>query len=74
MSVYSNGILDKNISMVSNPLNTNDEDKKPAKPEVEISHKKVEVHYMMPNIGSNVGSDTHSKEHDTFDKSPSKVR
>ena len=62
--------------MVPNPLSTNDEDKKPAKLEAETSHETVEVHYMIPNIGSNVGSNTNSKQCDTFDKSPSltKVR
>ena len=59
--------------MIPNPLSTNDEDKKPAKPEVEISQEKVEVHYMMPNIGSNVGSNTNTKQCDVLDKSQSKV-
>ena len=59
--------------MVPDPLSTNDEDKKSAKPEVEISQEKVEVHYMMPNLGSNVGSNTNTKQCDVLDKSQSKV-
>ena len=57
--------------MFHNPLSTNDEDEKPAKPEAKTSHETTEVHYMMPNIGSNIGSNTNSKQCDTFDKSPS---
>ena len=62
--------------MVPNPLSTNDKDKKPAELEAETSHEIVEVHYMMPNIGSNVDSTTNSKQCDTFNKSLSltKVR
>ena len=62
--------------MVPNPLSTNGQDEKPAKLEAETSHDTVEVHYMMPNIGSNVGSNTNSKQCDDFGKSPSltKVR
>ena len=62
--------------MVPNLLSTNGQDKKPAKLEAETSHDTVEVHYMMPNIGSNVGSNTNSKQCDAFGKSPllTKVR
>ena len=61
--------------MVPNPLSTSGDDEKPAKLEAETSHETVEVHYMMPNIGSNVGSNTNSKQC-VLDKSPSltKVR
>ena len=72
--IYSNGTLDKSIPMVPNPLSTNNDDVKPAKLEAETSHETVEVHYMMPNIGSNVGSNTNSKQCGVLDKSPSKVR
>ena len=62
--------------MVPNLLSTNDKDKKPAKLEAETLHETVEVHYMMPNIGSNVGSKTNSNQCDSFNKSLSltKVR
>ena len=62
--------------MVPNPLSTNDDgdDEKPAKVEAETSHEIVEVHYMMSNIGSNIGSNTNSKQCDGLDKSQSKVR
>ena len=60
--------------MVPNPLSTNGDDEKPAKLEAETSHETVEVHYMMPNIGSNVSSNTNSKQCVVLDQSPSKVR
>ena len=62
--------------MVPNPFNTNGDDGKPAKLEAETSHETVEVQYMIPYIGSNVGSNTNSKQCDAFGKSPSltKVR
>ena len=62
--------------MVPNPLSTNDDDddEKPAKVEAETSHEIVGVHYMVPNIGSNIGSNTNSKQCDGLDKSQSKVR
>ena len=62
--------------MVTNPLSTNDDDNKPAKLEAETSHETVEGHYMMPNIRSNVSSNTNCKQCDAFGKSPSitKVR
>ena len=58
--------------MVPNRLSTNDDDEK--KLEAETSHETVEVHYMMPNIGSNVSSNTNSKQCGVLDKSSSKVR
>ena len=60
--------------MVPNSLSTNGQDDKPAKIEAETSHETVEVHYMMPNIGSNISSNTNSKQCGVLDKSPSKVR
>ena len=62
--------------MVPNSLSTNDDDEKPAKLEAETSYETVEVHYMMPNIRSNVSPNTNSKQCDSFGKSPSltKVR
>ena len=72
--ICSNDTLDKSIPIVPNSLSTNDEDDKRAKPEAETSHQTIEVHYMMHNIGSNVDSKTNSKEHDTFEKLPSKMR
>ena len=60
--------------MVPNPLSTNGDDDKPAKLEADTSHDTVEVHYMTPNIGTNVGSNTNSKQCDVLDKSQSKVR
>ena len=76
MSIFicSNGTLDKSIPIVLNSSSTNDKDDKRAKPEAETSHQTIEVHYMMHNIGSNVDSKTNSKEHDTFEKLPSKMR
>ena len=58
--------------MVPNPLSTNGDDEKSAKLETET----VEVHYMTPNIGGNVDSNTNSKQCGVLDKSPSltKVR
>ena len=58
------------MQMVPNSLSTNGDDK-PAKLEAEPSYDTVEVHYMMPNIGS---ANTNSKQCDVLDKSPSKVR
>ena len=60
--------------MTHNPLITNDEDEKPAKLKAETSHDTVEVQYMMPNVGTNVGSNITSKHCDVLDKSQSKVR
>ena len=60
--------------MVPNPLSTNGQDEKPAKLEAETSHDTVEVHYMMPNIGGNINSNTNSKQCGGLDKSQSKVR
>ena len=60
--------------MVPNPLSTNGDDDKPAKLEADTSHDTVGVHYMTPNIGTNVGSNTNSKQCDVLDKSQSKVR
>ena len=60
--------------MVPNPLSTNGQDDKPAKLEAETSHEIAEGHYMMPNIGSNVSSNTNSKQCDGLDKSQSEVR
>ena len=57
------------MQMVPNSLSTNENDK-PAKLETET----VEVHYMTPNIGSNVGFNANFKQCDVLDKSPSKVR
>ena len=71
--LYSNGTLDNNMQMVPNPLSTNDDDDKSAKLEAETSHDTVEVHYMLPNIGSNVSSNTNSKQCDGLDKTQSKV-
>ena len=58
------------MQMVPNSLSTNG-DKKPAELEAEVSYDTVEVHYMMPNMGS---ANTNSKQCDVLDKSPSKVR
>ena len=58
------------MQMVPNSLSTKG-DEKPAKPEAEPSYDTVEVHYMMPNMGS---ANTNSKQCDVLDKSPSKVR
>ena len=69
MCFYSNGTLDKKIQMVPNSLSTNENDKA-----TKLETETVEEHYMTPNIGSNVGSNTNSKQCDVLDKSPSKVR
>ena len=72
--MYSNGTLDKTMQMIPNPLSINGQDDKPAKLEAETSHEIAEVHYMLPNIGSNVSSNTNSKQCDGLGKSQSKVR
>ena len=59
------------MQMVPNSLTTNGQDEKPVKLEAEPSYDTVEVHYMMPNIGS---ANTNSKQCNVLDKSPSKVR
>ena len=53
--------------------NANGDDDKSAKLEGETSHETVEVHYMTSDIGTNVGSNTNSKQCDVLDKSQSKV-
>ena len=41
--IYSNGTPNKNIPMVFNPLNANDEDKKPDKLEAETAQQAAEA-------------------------------
>ena len=69
--IYSSGAVDKGIPMVPNPLNVNDEDKKPDKLESETAQHTAEGAYMMSDIGSKVDSCTFFQPldpTDTYDK------
>ena len=69
--IYSNGTPNKDIPTVPNPLNANDEDKKPDKLEAETAQQTAKGAYMISDVGSKLGSSSFSQlfdPTDTYDK------
>ena len=57
--------------MVPKPVNVNDENKKPDKPEAETAQQIAKGAYMISNVGSKLGSSSFSQPldpTDTYDK------